>query len=123
LNHFGCPQVYLDQLHSGFSFFVPIFFSIIYVVTFLLNVGYIVEERANKTKVNKELSLLIRCNKSVTYFLVTFFFYESMFITTEQEKKESYITLPLLWGTDLDELKLIKSLGIFKNFWSSYLGE
>jgi hypothetical protein len=48
-----------------------------------------------------------------------------MFITTEQEKKkESYITLPPgVGGADLDELKLIKSLGIFKNFWSSYLGE
>lgn len=52
MNHFGCPEVYLDQLHSGFYFFVPIFFAIIYVVTFILNVGYIVEERANKTKVN-----------------------------------------------------------------------
>ncbi|CAF2937617.1 unnamed protein product [Rotaria sp. Silwood2] len=48
--HFGCPEVYLDQLHSGFNFFVPLFYSIIYVVTFILNVGYIVEERANKTK-------------------------------------------------------------------------
>ncbi|CAF3946627.1 unnamed protein product, partial [Rotaria sordida] len=48
--HFGCPEVYLDQLHSGFNFFIPLFYSIIYVVTFILNVGYIVEERANKTK-------------------------------------------------------------------------
>ncbi|CAF1233873.1 unnamed protein product [Adineta ricciae] len=50
LNHFGCPAVYLDQLHAGFSFFVPLFYSIIYLVTFILNLGYIVEERANKTK-------------------------------------------------------------------------
>ncbi|CAF2146243.1 unnamed protein product [Rotaria magnacalcarata] len=50
MNHFGCPEVYIDQLSSGFAFFVPLFFSIIYVVTFVLNVGYIVEERANKTK-------------------------------------------------------------------------
>ncbi|UJR09005.1 hypothetical protein I4U23_013254 [Adineta vaga] len=50
MNHFGCPEVYLDQLHSGFSFFVPLFYAIIYLVTFILNLGYIVEERANKTK-------------------------------------------------------------------------
>jgi hypothetical protein len=52
MNHFGCPEVYLDQLHTGFSFFVPLFYALIYIVTFLLNLGYIVEERANKTKVN-----------------------------------------------------------------------
>jgi len=51
MNHFGCPEVYLDLLHGGFSLFVPLFYSIIYLVTFILNVGYIVEERANKTKV------------------------------------------------------------------------
>ncbi|CAF1240137.1 unnamed protein product [Adineta steineri] len=50
MNHFECPDVYVDQLHSGFNFFVPLFFSIIYLVTFVLNLGYIVEERANKTK-------------------------------------------------------------------------
>lgn len=44
--------MYLDQLHSGFNFFVPLFFSIIYLVTFVLNLGYVVEERANKTKVS-----------------------------------------------------------------------
>ena len=52
MNHFGCPAVYPDQLLSGFNFFVPIFLSVIYVVTFILNVGYIVEERENKTKVS-----------------------------------------------------------------------
>jgi hypothetical protein len=52
MNHFGCPEVSLDQLHTGFSFFVPLFYALIYIVTFLLNLGYIVEERANKTKVN-----------------------------------------------------------------------
>jgi hypothetical protein len=51
LKHFGCPGVNLDNLHIGFSFFVQLFYSIIYLVTFVLNVGYIVEERANKTKV------------------------------------------------------------------------
>jgi hypothetical protein len=51
MKHFGCPEVYLDLLHSGFSFFVPLFFAIVYLVTFILNLGYIVEERANKTKV------------------------------------------------------------------------
>ncbi|UJR17400.1 hypothetical protein I4U23_004295 [Adineta vaga] len=50
MNHFGCPEVYLDILHGGFSLFIPLFYSIIYLVTFILNVGYIVEERANKTK-------------------------------------------------------------------------
>jgi len=50
MTHFGCPAVYLDTLHIGFSFFVPLFYAIIYLVTFVLNVGYIVEERANKTK-------------------------------------------------------------------------
>jgi hypothetical protein len=59
MNHFGCPEFYMDQLHSGFSFFVPLFFAIIYVVTFILNVGYIVEERANKTKVKISSSLQI----------------------------------------------------------------
>jgi hypothetical protein len=53
MNHFGCPAVYVDQLHTGFSFFVPLFYALIYIVTFLLNLGYIVEERANKTKVNR----------------------------------------------------------------------
>jgi hypothetical protein len=53
LNHFGCPAVYLDGLHAAFSFFVPLFYSIVYVVTFLLNLGYIVEERGNKTKVKR----------------------------------------------------------------------
>jgi hypothetical protein len=52
MNHFGCPEVYLDPLHTGFSFFVPLFYMLIYLITFLLNLGYIVEERANKTKVN-----------------------------------------------------------------------
>jgi hypothetical protein len=52
MNHFGCPEFYLDPLHTGFSFFVPLFYMLIYLVTFLLNLGYIVEERANKTKVN-----------------------------------------------------------------------
>jgi hypothetical protein len=51
MKHFGCPEVYLDLLHGDFSLFVPLFYSIIYLVTFILNVGYIVEERANKTKV------------------------------------------------------------------------
>ncbi|UJR36715.1 hypothetical protein I4U23_029431 [Adineta vaga] len=50
LNHFGCPGYYLDQLHSFYGFFIPIFFSIIFVVTFIMNVGYVVEERQNKTK-------------------------------------------------------------------------
>ncbi|CAF0848696.1 unnamed protein product [Rotaria sordida] len=50
MNHFGCPEYYLDQLHSVFGFFIPIFFSIIFLITFIMNVGYIVEERQNKTK-------------------------------------------------------------------------
>ncbi|CAF0914028.1 unnamed protein product [Rotaria sp. Silwood1] len=50
MNHFGCPEYYFDQLHSVFGFFIPIFFSIIFLVTFIMNVGYIVEERQNKTK-------------------------------------------------------------------------
>ena len=29
------------------------FFSIIFVVTFIMNVGYVVEERENKTKVGQ----------------------------------------------------------------------
>ena len=57
MNHFGCPAVHIDALHVGFSFFVPLFYVLIYIVTFLLNLGYIVEERANKTKVR-------RCTKS-----------------------------------------------------------
>jgi hypothetical protein len=52
MNQFGCPAVYLDQLYSDFRFFVPLFFALIYILTFLWNLGYIVEERANKTKVN-----------------------------------------------------------------------
>ena len=52
LNHFGCPEYHLDTLHSTYAFFIPIFFSIIFVVTFILSVGYIVEERQNKTKVS-----------------------------------------------------------------------
>jgi hypothetical protein len=56
MKHIGCPAVYLDQLHMGFSFFVPLFYSVIYLVTFVLNLGYIVEERANKTKVGDEQS-------------------------------------------------------------------
>ncbi|CAF0922953.1 unnamed protein product [Adineta ricciae] len=50
LNHFGCPAYYMDQLHSFYGFFIPIFFSFIFVVTFIMNVGYVVEERENKTK-------------------------------------------------------------------------
>ncbi|CAM4944466.1 unnamed protein product [Rotaria socialis] len=50
LNHFGCPEYYADQLHSVYGFFIPIFFSIIFLVTFIMNVGYIVNERENKTK-------------------------------------------------------------------------
>jgi hypothetical protein len=53
MNHFGCPGFYDDTLHSFFAFFVPMFYSIIYMITFLMNVGYIVEERQNKTKVKK----------------------------------------------------------------------
>ena len=53
MRHFGCPEFYSDALHSGFSFFVPLFFSVVYLVSFVLNTGYIVEERANKTKVNR----------------------------------------------------------------------
>ena len=56
MNHLGCPQFYLDQLHSLYGFFIPIFFSIIFVVTFVINVGYIVEERENKTKVTSHFS-------------------------------------------------------------------
>ncbi|CAF4176829.1 unnamed protein product, partial [Adineta steineri] len=50
MNHFGCPAYYLDQLQSIYGFFIPIFFSIVFVVTFIMNVGYVVQERENKTK-------------------------------------------------------------------------
>ncbi|CAF1026567.1 unnamed protein product [Didymodactylos carnosus] len=50
LNHFGCPEYYFDQLHSLYNFFIPIFFSFIYLITFMMNIGYIVDERQNKTK-------------------------------------------------------------------------
>ena len=55
LNHLGCPQVIIDQLHSVYGFFIPMFFSIIFVITFIMSVGYIVEERENKTKVRKQV--------------------------------------------------------------------
>jgi len=54
MNHFGCPRMYIDQLQTVYSFFIPVFFSIIYLVTFIMNVGYIVTERENKTKVKKK---------------------------------------------------------------------
>ncbi|CAF0732502.1 unnamed protein product [Adineta steineri] len=50
MNHFGCPAYYSDQLQSIYGFFIPIFFSIVFVVTFIMNVGYVVQERENKTK-------------------------------------------------------------------------
>ncbi len=54
MHHCGCPEFYFDRLHSNFTFFVSIFFAVINVVTFILNVGYIVEERENKTKVSND---------------------------------------------------------------------
>jgi hypothetical protein len=50
--HFGCPAYNFDQLHSIYAFFIPIFLSLLFLVTFIINVGYIVEERQNKTKVS-----------------------------------------------------------------------
>ncbi|CAF1520755.1 unnamed protein product, partial [Didymodactylos carnosus] len=50
LDHLGCPAYYDDQLNSVYNFFVPIFISTIYMITFIMNVGYIVEERHTKTK-------------------------------------------------------------------------
>ncbi|CAF1607738.1 unnamed protein product, partial [Adineta ricciae] len=49
-NHFGCPKAYDDQLNSIYESFVPIYFSMIFLITFMINIGYIVEERENKTK-------------------------------------------------------------------------
>lgn len=51
MNHFGCPAYYHDSFQSEFGFFVPILYSLIFMMTFMLNVGYIVDERRNKTKV------------------------------------------------------------------------
>jgi hypothetical protein len=56
MNHIGCPKYYSDQLHSIYGFFIPIFFSLIFVVTFIINVGYVVQERENKTKVRTSLT-------------------------------------------------------------------
>ncbi|CAF3684827.1 unnamed protein product [Rotaria sp. Silwood1] len=50
MNHFGCPEYYYDTFQSEFGFFIPILFSLTYMMTFMLNVGYIVEERRNKAK-------------------------------------------------------------------------
>ncbi|CAF1505670.1 unnamed protein product, partial [Didymodactylos carnosus] len=50
LNHIGCPAYYEDDLYSVYNFFIPIFISIIYTITFIMNVGYVVEERHNKVK-------------------------------------------------------------------------
>ena len=57
MNHFGCPSTYYDQLHTIFSFFVVVFLSISYSVTFIINLGFIVEERQNKTKVTENNNL------------------------------------------------------------------
>ncbi|CAF3610572.1 unnamed protein product [Rotaria sordida] len=50
MNHFGCPGYYYDSFQSEFGFFIPILFSLTYMMTFMLNVGYIVDERQNKAK-------------------------------------------------------------------------
>ncbi|CAF3881561.1 unnamed protein product [Rotaria sordida] len=50
MNHFGCPEYYYDSFQSEFGFFIPILFSLTYMMTFMLNVGYIVDERQNKAK-------------------------------------------------------------------------
>ncbi|CAF3058558.1 unnamed protein product [Rotaria sp. Silwood2] len=50
MNHFGCPAHYYDTFQSEFGFFIPILFSLTFMMTFMLNVGYIVEERRNKAK-------------------------------------------------------------------------
>ncbi|CAF1254126.1 unnamed protein product, partial [Didymodactylos carnosus] len=50
LNHFGCPSYYDDQLYSQNNFFLCIFIALIFMITFIMNLGYIVEERHNKIK-------------------------------------------------------------------------
>ncbi|CAF4617859.1 unnamed protein product [Rotaria socialis] len=50
MNHFGCPAYFYDAFQSEFGFFIPILFSFIFIMTFILNVGYIVDERRNKAK-------------------------------------------------------------------------
>jgi len=78
MNHFGCPEVYLDLLHGGFSLFVPLFYSIIYLVTFILNVGYIVEERANKTKVNNNSMNIGRRFRAIHLGIFTYIWSSNM---------------------------------------------
>ncbi|CAF2249794.1 unnamed protein product [Rotaria magnacalcarata] len=50
MNHFGCPAYFYAAFQSEFGFFIPILFSFIFIMTFILNVGYIVDERRNKAK-------------------------------------------------------------------------
>ncbi len=54
LDHFGCPEYYFDEFHSTYAFFIPILISLVFITSFILNVGYIVEERRDKTKVRED---------------------------------------------------------------------
>ena len=102
MQHFGCIGFYLDRLHSLYAFFIPIFFSIVFVVTFIMNVGYIVEERQNKTKVERNNCLLIIfqvvCRASLSIFQPAMFSLEPI------SEKSIF-------------------LGVSTHLWSSYMGQ